>query len=192
MTQADGLRLIGHLSSYARQFNQATEVELCLDRFPGDTGALPDNLRVLWAHYPQNGDDLLIDLRALAELLLFTCGNEENFARRGSLMTRVRLALLEARGQSLSISALSTATGLKQHGLQGRIKAKADRWGVIIFTQSQGWLSSVRTQIPSPCSQACASATGMITSHPSKMLACDSISAFSPAHIICSRSHISK
>lgn len=73
------------------------------------------------------------DLRAMAELLLFACGNEENFARRGSIMARVRLALLQARGKPLSISALSALTGLNQRGLQGRIKAKADRWGVFVF-----------------------------------------------------------
>lgn len=344
MTSADSLRLISHLNSYARQFGQSIEVELCLDRFPGDPGSLYDSMRVLWAHFPQNGDDLLIDrfwfhhisqhpclvitndedildevnqaggnslrvfdfvrrpglnspvfrepadlpqvslpthnqdenlsgvpfsasiyfrlvedprlhdnrksrlldqdtnqaaaistpqpshpdpeldhfppvfsepvieanpsiefptnplsgirsskrgtttnsnpqnqeihyildldqwpmgegirflaqsfcprhrieykdlidlinpkkaaaddLRALAELLLFACGNEEDFARRGSLMAQVRLALLQARGKPLSIGDLSTITGLKRNGLQGRIKAKAGRWGVLIF-----------------------------------------------------------
>lgn len=58
MTPADNLRLISHLNSYARQFSQSIEVELCLDRFPGDPGSLQDSLRVLWAHYPQNGDNL--------------------------------------------------------------------------------------------------------------------------------------
>lgn len=68
------------------------------------------------------------DLRALAELLLHTCGNEPEFATQGALMARVRLALLQARGEPLSIEQLAERTGLKRHGLQGRIKEKAGRW----------------------------------------------------------------
>jgi len=74
----------------------------------------------------------LEDLRALADLLLHTYAEEEQFARRGSLMTRVRLALLQARGEPVCLSELAKATGLKKHGLQGRIKAKAGPWLVII------------------------------------------------------------
>lgn len=72
------------------------------------------------------------DLRALAELLLYTCSGEENFARRGSLLTRVRLTLLQARGELVSLSGLAQAAGLKKHGLQGRIKAKANHWVEIL------------------------------------------------------------
>ncbi len=343
MTPVHSLRLINHLNNYARQFGQSVKIELCLDRSPGDPGSLHESMRVLWAHYPKDGDDLLIDrfwfhhvshhaclvitndedildevnsaggaslrifefvrrpglnspvfrepvdlpqvyfnspdidepvqglplsasiyfrlvedprlnklgrspglpqdtnspnlsppsqsafynpelgllspdqiqyreesdiqvkeldedslpvtlpekteelsfigqaeephyfldldhwppeegirflarsfcpshraefkdlidlansekstadnLRALAELLLYSCSHEDNFARRGSLMTRVRLALLQARGEPLSLSGLAEATGLKRHGLQGRINAKAGRWVAII------------------------------------------------------------
>jgi hypothetical protein len=68
------------------------------------------------------------DVRALAELLLHTCGQESDFARRGSLLDRVRLALLQACGEPLSLDELSRATGLKAHGLHGRIKSKAGNW----------------------------------------------------------------
>jgi len=343
MTPVDSLLLINHLNNYARQFGQSVKIELCLDRSPGDPGSLSENIRVLWAHYPQNGDDLLVDrfwfhhvsrrpclvitndedilyevndaggrslrvfefvrrpglnspvfrepddlpqisapapgedesthglplsasiyfrlvedprihnpseppgvrqaenpptytppgqstisyserdqntpgeveyrgsseipakeceaypltgvesggndgmhwtdqdvephyyldldqwllddgirflvqsfcpthraeyqdlidlvntekaaaddLRALADLLLYTCSHEDNFARQGSLMARVRLALLQARGEPVSLTALADATGLKRHGLHGRIKAKAGRWVAII------------------------------------------------------------
>jgi hypothetical protein len=68
------------------------------------------------------------DLRALAELLLHACGQEPAFARRGSLMDRVRLALLLAGGEPLSLDEVSRQTGLKAHGLHGKIKAKAGSW----------------------------------------------------------------
>lgn len=72
------------------------------------------------------------DLRALAELLLHTCGDEPDFARRGSLMARVRLALLQARGEPLVLDQIAQATGLKQTGLHGRIKDKAENWIMIL------------------------------------------------------------
>ncbi len=68
------------------------------------------------------------DLRALAELLLHACGNEPGFARRGALMARVRLALLQARGEPLGLAELAERTGLKLNGLRGRIKEKAGKW----------------------------------------------------------------
>lgn len=71
------------------------------------------------------------DLRALAELLLHTCGDEPDFARHGSLMTRVRLALLQARGEPLSIKDLAARTGFKLPGLRGRIRQKARPWVII-------------------------------------------------------------
>lgn len=71
------------------------------------------------------------DLRALGELLLHACGNEPGFAQHGSLMTRVRLALLQARGEPLSIQELAARTGLKVRGLRGRIRQKARPWLII-------------------------------------------------------------
>jgi hypothetical protein len=68
------------------------------------------------------------DLRALAELLLHACGQEPDFARRGSLLDRVRLALLQAGGEPLSLNEVSHTTGLKTHGLHGRIKSKSGNW----------------------------------------------------------------
>ncbi len=68
------------------------------------------------------------DLRALAELLLHACGSEPGFTRRGALMARVRLALLQARGEPLSLAELAERTGLKLNGLRGRIKDKAGKW----------------------------------------------------------------
>lgn len=72
------------------------------------------------------------DVRALAELLLHTCGDEPDFTQRGSLMARVRLALLQARGEPLSLAQIARATRQNQAGLQGRIKEKAGRWVVIV------------------------------------------------------------
>jgi hypothetical protein len=72
------------------------------------------------------------DLRALADLLLNTCGDEPDFARRGALMTRVRLALLQAEGNPLSLTELAHQTDLKPIGLRGRIKAKAGKWAGIL------------------------------------------------------------
>lgn len=69
-----------------------------------------------------------VDLRALAELLLHACGGEPDFSRRGALMNRVRLALLHARGEPLSLTQLAEQTGLKRTGLRGRIKQKAYPW----------------------------------------------------------------
>lgn len=67
------------------------------------------------------------DLEVLAAILLETCGAEPDFAQRGSLMDKVRLALLQAGG-SLTMSQLAERTGLRVTGLRGRIKEKARTW----------------------------------------------------------------
>lgn len=72
------------------------------------------------------------DLRALVELLLVSCGDEPDFSQRGALMDRVRLALLKEKGEPLTLDQIAARTGLKQTGLQGRIKAKAGRWVEIL------------------------------------------------------------
>ncbi len=72
------------------------------------------------------------DLEELAAALLSSCGDEPDFARRGSLMKRVRLALLQAGDQPLTLSSLAERTGLTLRGLHGRIKAKAVPWLEII------------------------------------------------------------
>jgi len=68
------------------------------------------------------------DLRILADFLLSTCGQEADFARRGSLMDRIRLALLREKGEWVSLSQLAELIDLKAPGLQGRIKEKAKPW----------------------------------------------------------------
>ena len=68
------------------------------------------------------------DLWAMAELLLHACGSEPDFARTGSLMNRVRMALLQERGDPLSITELADRTGYKLSGMQGRLRAKAQPW----------------------------------------------------------------
>jgi hypothetical protein len=68
------------------------------------------------------------DLIAVAELLLHACQGEANFYRRGSLMDRVRLALLSSGGEPLNLSELSERTGLPPKGLYQKIKAKGGRW----------------------------------------------------------------
>jgi hypothetical protein len=68
------------------------------------------------------------DIRALAELLLISCSLEPGFSTRGALMNRVRLALLKAKGEWLTLSSLSAAIGLPAVGLHGKIKKKAAPW----------------------------------------------------------------
>ncbi|HMN59642.1 MAG TPA: NYN domain-containing protein [Anaerolinea sp.] len=68
------------------------------------------------------------DLTALAALLVSTCGDEADFCARGSLMDRVRLALLKAKGDWVSLEALARAIRLSPVGLQGKIKKKAEKW----------------------------------------------------------------
>jgi len=68
------------------------------------------------------------DLSILADFLIASCGNESGFSRRGSLMDRVRLALLKAGPEGLDLPALAAEIGLKQEGLQGRIRRKSAGW----------------------------------------------------------------
>jgi hypothetical protein len=77
------------------------------------------------------------DVRAVAELLLFACGDEPDFARRGSMMDRVRLALLQAGGDLLSAAEIAPRTGLKPEGLQGKIRQKAGYWVSILGPGSE-------------------------------------------------------
>lgn len=71
------------------------------------------------------------DVRAIAELLLHSCSQETNFCTRGSLIDRVRLALLQARGEPLSLAELADRTRLSIPGLNRKIKAKAGQWLII-------------------------------------------------------------
>jgi hypothetical protein len=69
------------------------------------------------------------DLPIVAELLRNTCSSEADFVTRGgSLMGRVRLALIQAGGEIRSLSEMAERTGLKEKGLRGRIKEKAGNW----------------------------------------------------------------
>jgi predicted RNA-binding protein with PIN domain len=68
------------------------------------------------------------DLPALAGLLLSTCGSEVDFCKRGSLMDRVRLALLKHKGDWTPITRLAEEIGIPEKGLHGRIKRKAGSW----------------------------------------------------------------
>jgi hypothetical protein len=72
------------------------------------------------------------DLLALAELLAATCADEPGFASQGSLMDRVRLALLRAPQHTLPLSALISQTGVNPSGLRRRLKEKAGDWIEII------------------------------------------------------------
>jgi hypothetical protein len=74
------------------------------------------------------------DLRDLANLLRQRCGSEAGFAQQGSLMKRVRLALIQAEDQQLSLPELIEATSLNARGLQGRIREKASPWLEIIHS----------------------------------------------------------
>ena len=84
-------------------------------------------------YHSVGGEDLRpADLEELVDALLSSCGNEPDFARRGSLMKRVRLALLQVGDQPLTLSSLAERTGLPLRGLHGRIKTKAAPWIEII------------------------------------------------------------
>ncbi len=72
------------------------------------------------------------DLRALAELLLYACGDEPDFLCRGSTMDRVRLALIQAGGELLTASEIAQRTGMKVEGLQAKIRKKAGGWVSIL------------------------------------------------------------
>jgi hypothetical protein len=68
------------------------------------------------------------DLRAVAELLLYTCGSESSLPCHGSTMDRVRIALLLSGGSPLSLNEISQLTGLKPVGLSRKLKEKGGRW----------------------------------------------------------------
>lgn len=72
------------------------------------------------------------DLRAIAELLRYACGQEADFSRRGSLIDRIRLALLKSHSSRVSLAELAQQTGLNPVGLHRKIKEKAGRWIKII------------------------------------------------------------
>jgi hypothetical protein len=99
----------------------------CKQHRPEFSGLVdPGNLSQL------RSDDLIV----LADFLRDRCSQEPSFAQQGSLMDRVRLALLKAGPDGLSLSQLAAETGLPLKGLQGRIKGKADRWLKIIESHS--------------------------------------------------------
>ena len=68
------------------------------------------------------------DLVILAEFLRTTCSAEPGFTHRGSLMDRVRLALLKAGDTGLDLATLAVEIDIKPEGLGGRIKRKANGW----------------------------------------------------------------
>lgn len=72
------------------------------------------------------------DLCDLADLLRTHCGDEPEFARQGSLMKRVRLALIQAAEHKLNLGEIAQATAQKVSGLQGRIREKAVPWVEIL------------------------------------------------------------
>jgi len=69
------------------------------------------------------------DLPVLAGLLLECCGQESDFVRRGgSLMDRVRLALLLAGPVGLSLPELARQTGAAPAALQRRLRRSGGKW----------------------------------------------------------------
>lgn len=74
------------------------------------------------------------DLRAIAELLRYACGQEPGFARRGSFADRVRLALINAPSPRLTLAEIAQQTDLPLPGLHRKIKNKVGRW-VQIFPE---------------------------------------------------------
>ncbi len=77
------------------------------------------------------------DLTVLAEFLCSTCSAEPGFTHRGSLMDRVRLALLKAGDTGLDLAGLAAEIGLKPDGLGGRIKRKANGWLAILSVEER-------------------------------------------------------
>lgn len=76
-----------------------------------------------------NPEDLrFADLVELVNALKNTCGTEPGFAARGSLLDRVRLALILCPDEAVPLSEIAKKTGLNEVGLQGRIKEKAKGW----------------------------------------------------------------
>ena len=78
------------------------------------------------------------DLIVLADYLRTTCSVEPDFTHRGSLMDRVRLALLKAGDTGLDLAALAAETDIKPEGLGGRIKRKANGWLCIKTPNNSG------------------------------------------------------
>ena len=72
------------------------------------------------------------DLYELANALVKYCGEEPEFATRGSLIDRLRLALLLSPEQDVPLEIILKRTGLPARGLQGRIKEKARGWLKIV------------------------------------------------------------
>ena len=68
------------------------------------------------------------DLRALAALMLDICGDEPDFMARGSLMDRARLALLQARGQPLTLDEIARKARLHKPELRRKLNHAVDRW----------------------------------------------------------------
>ena len=68
------------------------------------------------------------DMAALAELLLEHCAGEPDFATRGSLMDRVRGALLLARGASVALSALAMQLGEPPARLRRKLAQHEGKW----------------------------------------------------------------
>jgi len=99
-------------------------VRFLLDSFYQQHGA---EYRNLYASI--QGDHLrTADVTGLAKALVELCGNEPGFATRGSLIDRVRLALLLSPDEVVSLSEIVARTGLNNQGLHGRIKEKARKW----------------------------------------------------------------
>jgi hypothetical protein len=68
------------------------------------------------------------DLVQMAAALVASCGTESGFAARGSLIDRVRLALLLSPNEDVPLSVVAERTGYSPKGLHGRIKDKARGW----------------------------------------------------------------
>jgi hypothetical protein len=68
------------------------------------------------------------DLRALAEILLDSCGGEPDFVRRGSLMDQARRALLLAGDAALPIAVIAHATGRSPAELHRKLKQNEGKW----------------------------------------------------------------
>jgi hypothetical protein len=86
-------------------------------------------------HYPQ---DLLAsvtpedarsqDLVELASLLVQSCGSEPGFIQRGSIMDRIRLALLAAGEGGLTLNELDASLGKNAPGLRHILREKGKGW----------------------------------------------------------------
>jgi hypothetical protein len=72
------------------------------------------------------------DLRTLADLLLDSCGGEENFILHGSAMDRVRRVLLLAGGEPLPLFAIANQTRLNLASLRRKLNRHAGKWVQLI------------------------------------------------------------